>query len=179
MPDDWSALARHSGEVVDVVRARSLPEKFPYPAPDGAERRDRPAYYYTQSAVIPYRIKDGQPEVMVIGSSGKKHWSVPKGIVEPGLSPEESARQEAWEEAGITGQVDQNMLGSCQIEKWGAKCHVSVFAMKVENQMPSGQWQENHRGRKWVDIKTACSLLKHNELKPILLSLEKSLKQHG
>ena len=36
-----------------------------------------------QSGVIPYRIMDGQIEVMLITSSGGKRWVIPKGLIEP------------------------------------------------------------------------------------------------
>ncbi len=173
MPDDWSVLKKGSAQVMALVRASTLPEKFPFPGVDGVEQRKRPAYYYTQSAVIPYRVKDGQTEIMLIGSSGKKHWSVPKGIADPGLSLAASASKEAWEEAGVTGEVMQQPIGVYEVEKWGGKCQVTVFVMRVENEMPAAQWQESHRGRQWVNIAKACALLKHNELKAMVRLLDK------
>ena len=43
MPDDWRGLTCASAELRRIVRSRQLPKGFPYPAPDGAETRDRPA----------------------------------------------------------------------------------------------------------------------------------------
>ncbi|MBN9672916.1 NUDIX hydrolase [Roseibium aggregatum] len=140
--------------------ARDLPDLFPYPAPDGPESRERPAYYYRQSAVIPFRRTAAGTQVLVVGSSGGRHWTVPKGIVEPGLSAAASAKVEAWEEAGVEGRVVREPLGSFNYEKWGATCAVTVFAMEVTRVLDETLWEERHRTRKWASREEAASLLK-------------------
>jgi len=140
--------------------ARDLPDLFPFPAPDGPESRERPAYYYRQSAVIPYRRTADSTEIMIVGSSGGRHWTVPKGIVEPGLSAAASAKIEAWEEAGVEGRVVREPLGSFEYEKWGATCAVTVFAMEVTRVLDDALWEEKHRHRKWATREQAADLLK-------------------
>ena len=71
----------------------------------------------SQSAIIPYRFNDGQLEILLICSSSKKHWVIPKGIIEPGLSPVSSASKEALEEAGVKGISDKNKLGQYSYHK--------------------------------------------------------------
>lgn len=136
-----------------------LPDLFPYPSPDGPERRERPAYYYTQSAVIPFRRTARGTEIMITGSSSGRHWVVPKGIVEPGLGPAASAEVEAREEAGVEGVVREAPLGQFTYEKWGATCEVTVFAMEVTREIPDADWEESHRHRKWVPVADAAALL--------------------
>ncbi|MBF0612424.1 MAG: NUDIX domain-containing protein, partial [Magnetococcales bacterium] len=70
-----------------------------------------PDYFYGQSSVIPVRLVEGKVEVMVISSRKNKRWVVPKGVVEPELTPQESASKEALEEAGITGLVLRESIG--------------------------------------------------------------------
>ena len=60
MPGDWKKLKPGDGKLRTIIRASSLDKKFPYPDHTSSEMRDRPAYYYNQSSVIPYRIKDGK-----------------------------------------------------------------------------------------------------------------------
>jgi phosphohistidine phosphatase len=72
LPDDWLELAPGCGRRTIRIRPGDLPEKFPFPGPHDTELRDRPAYYYSQSSVIPWRLKDGEPQIMVILSSRKK-----------------------------------------------------------------------------------------------------------
>ena len=172
MPADWGVLVAGCARLDAITRPGTLPKKFPYPAPDGKEQRDRPAYYYTQSSVIPYRVRDGKPEILVIASSKKHHLVVPKGIKDPGLSPRESVAKEALEEAGIEGEVADTALGSYTCEKWGATCTVSVYPMKVTRLIAEQDWEESHRGREWVSPEKAARELKQRELAPLVKQLE-------
>ena len=56
---------------------------------------------FSQSAVIPYRISKKGLEILLITSLKKKNWIVPKGYIEFNLTPFESAKKEAYEEAGV------------------------------------------------------------------------------
>lgn len=176
MPDDWQGLHAGSAELLGITRPGELPKKFPFPFPDGPERRDRPAYYYTQSSVIPYRLQDGRPEILIVSSSQRKHWVVPKGIQDPGLTPQESAAREAEEEAGVEGQVAEEALGSYRYEKWGATCTVEVFPMEVTRVIPEQEWEEQHRGREWVTPEVAQQRLRQAELKPLVAALVSRLQ---
>ena len=172
---EWDALAKGRASLLQLIRASSLPKQFPFPMPDGEDRRDRPAYYYTQSSVIPYRVDDGQLQLLVIRSSQDKHWVVPKGIADPGHSLQDSARKEAWEEAGVEGEVHDEALGSYSYAKWGSTCTVTVYPMAVTRQLPEEVWEERHRGRMWVSPKKAVELLRQRELRPLIVALEKRL----
>ena len=175
MPTDWRELKAGCARLDSITRPGTLPKKFPYPGPDGKELRDRPAYYYTQSSVIPYRLRDGKPEILVIASSKKHHLVVPKGIKDPGLSPRESAAKEALEEAGVEGEIAETALGSYTCEKWGATCTVAVYPMKVTRVIAEDAWEERHRGREWVTPDMAASRLKQEELRPLVRKLEAML----
>jgi len=178
MPDTWNrnTLRRGCARLLSLTRPRSLPKKFPFPGPGGDEQRDRPAYYYQQSSVIPYRMGKKGVEILVIASSQNKHAVVPKGIKEPGLSPQESAAKEAWEEAGVEGQVDDTALGSYRYQKWGAECTVEVYPMLVTREIPEDEWEESHRGRQWLSAAKAAKRVKQKELAPLIDVLLKRLK---
>ncbi|MGS4884584.1 NUDIX domain-containing protein [Roseibium sp. MB-4] len=163
--------AQEGAEIRQVIDPRDLPDLFPYPGPDGRERRERPAYYYTQSAVIPFRRAPEGKEVLIIGSSSGRHWVVPKGIVDPGLSPAESARVEAREEAGVEGKVSDHPLGNFTYEKWGATCCVEVYGMEVTRILPADDWEESHRQRTWVPAETAAAMLYQKAFGPFIAQL--------
>ena len=171
MPADWTGLPPGAGDLERVVRPDTLPERFPFPYPRSAELRDRPAYYYRQSSVIPYREGDGGVEILVIASSKKKHLVVPKGIHDPGSSAQSSAAKEAWEEAGVEGEVGDEPLGSYEYDKWGAACTVTVYPMRVTRVVPDAEWPERHRGRNWVSPEVACARLKQPALAPMVREL--------
>lgn len=168
MPDDWKKLQEGCARLESITRPGTVPDKFPFPSQGHTELRDRPAYYYSQSSVIPYRIRDGKLEILIISSSKRKHWIIPKGIREPGMSAQESAAREAREEAGVEGRVADSLIGTYTYEKWGATCTVDVYPMEVTRVLPEAEWEERHRGREWVSPKLAAKRLKQDELKPML-----------
>ncbi|MES9821459.1 MAG: histidine phosphatase family protein [Candidatus Thiodiazotropha sp.] len=176
MPDDWIDLKAGDGELLSIVRPSSLDKKFPFPDEHGTEMRDRPAYYYKQSSVIPYRIEGGEVEILVVMSSKRKHWVLPKGISEPALSQQNSAAKEALEEAGVEGEVAEEPIGAYSYEKWGAECTVSVYPMQVTRELSEDEWEEHHRGREWLAPKQAMKRVKQAELKPMIQALFKQLK---
>ena len=61
--------------------------------------------HFQQASVVPFRIRDGVTEVLLITSRKRKDWILPKGIVEPGQTPQEAAAMEALEEAGVAQPV--------------------------------------------------------------------------
>ena len=172
----WDKMRAGCARLERTVRPKSLPRKFPFPHPDSTEQRDRPAYYYSQSSVIPYRIKDGKTEVLLIRSSGNKRWVVPKGIKEPGLTAQDSAAKEAREEAGISGKVGKQPLGRYSVQKWGGTCSVELYSMKVTRLFDESEWHENHRGRKWLTPEKAAQQVSEDALKPFIRRLGRDLK---
>ena len=120
-----------------------------------------------QSGVIPYRIINGQIEVMLITSSASKRWVIPKGLIEPNMTPEDSAAKEAWEEAGVLGQVFPNLMGIYEYYKSGCTWQVDVFLLQVKTVMEN--WPEAYkRKRQWVSIPKAIKRVDEPDLKLIL-----------
>ncbi|WP_417790526.1 histidine phosphatase family protein [Terasakiella pusilla] len=168
---EWVDLSPEASKKVQLVSPDDLPELFPYPDLAGEERRVRPAYYYTQSCVVPYRLKNDEVEVLIISSSKNKHWVVPKGIHDPGLSAQESAANEALEEAGVEGVVHDTVLGQYAYAKWEATCEVTVYPMEVTRELEPEEWEENHRLRRWVLADSAAQLINNADLGEIVAGL--------
>lgn len=175
MPDDWHALVEGAGKLESITLPGGLPDKFPYPDANGTEMRERPAYYYRQSSVIPYRMEEGKPEILMVGSIQKKHWTVPKGIWEPGMTAQESALQESREEAGAEGEIDVLPLGQYSYPKWGAMCNVEVYSMRVTRLVDAPDWKEAHRGRTWLSPGQAVKSVRQKELRSMIKKLVKHL----
>jgi phosphohistidine phosphatase len=115
--------------------------------------KTKPDHWYHQSAAAPIRLVDGRIEVLLVTSlSGR--WILPKGIIEQGMTPAESAAKEAWEEAGVQGKPDARSLGIFETGKWGGICRVEVFRMDVTK--IADQWPESDkRKRKWFALADA------------------------
>lgn len=129
-------------------------------------------HLFNQSGVVPYRIIKSGLEVLLITSRRRKRWIIPKGIVEPHLSPAESAAKEAREEAGVTGILHPYEIGEYTYEKWGGVCRVKVFLLQVTNVLDS--WDESYlRERRWLSLHDAIALIEERELQNILRSTAK------
>ena len=129
-----------------------------------------PNSFYKQSAVIPYRKTKGGIEILIITSRSRKRWVIPKGVIEPNLTPEDSAAKEAFEEAGVTGKVKKKCIGTYDYKKWGGVCSVKVYPMKVAKELT--EWPEDTmRSRKWVSIDEAAATVTENKLKKIIRNL--------
>jgi len=168
-------LLDNKGEVLRHIDAKSLPKGFPYPDILHDEIRVRPAYYYRQSSVIPYRIRNERAEILMITSSSGHHWVVPKGIHEPGMSAADSAAKEAREEAGIVGLVSKEPLGSYRYLKWKGDCEVTVFAMQVTQELDTKEWEESYRNRRWCTPEQAIATLDQPLLVPLIQQLVRAL----
>ena len=136
----------------------------------------KPHEWYQQSGVIPYRLvvsaNSRQPaiEVLLITSRKRKRWVIPKGIVEPDMSPQESAVKEALEEAGIEGQVSETPIGMYLYPKWNGICRVDVFPFEVATIL--SDWEEaEQRSREWVSLEEAAHRVWEDELKTLFRKL--------
>ena len=50
---------------------------------------------------VAFRLRDSEPEIAIVSVKPKLRWQLPKGIVDPGESPQVTAVREVREEAGI------------------------------------------------------------------------------
>ena len=137
--------------------------------------RTKPAWFYQQSGVIPYRVVDGCFEILLITSIRRGRWIIPKGIVEPGYTPAASAQKEAREEAGIVGSVSAVPLGEYRYEKWGGECTVQVFGLEVHTVWDT--WPEAAvRKRQWMALDEAAHAVRESELQRMILGLPESVR---
>jgi 8-oxo-dGTP pyrophosphatase MutT (NUDIX family) len=129
-----------------------------------------PDHFYRQSGVLAYRRTSSQPQILLI-TTRKGHWTIPKGVVEPDLGPAQSAAQEAFEEGGVRGRVESQSLGRFAYRKWGGTCRVEVFLMAVSE--VAAHWpEERARRRKWVDLRTAAAMVKFDQLAELIRQAE-------
>jgi 8-oxo-dGTP pyrophosphatase MutT (NUDIX family) len=126
--------------------------------------------YIEQSAVIPYRIRQCEIEILLITSVKRKRWIIPKGIIEPDMTPQDSAAKEALEEAGIGGEVLPLSMGNYTYSKWGGICRVQVFLLRVD--IVYLDWLESSlRKRQWFSLEEAIKQIEETEIKTMLMKL--------
>ncbi len=145
---------------------------------DGDSMSDEKYSIYSQSGVIPVRTGKTGLEVLLITSRRRQRWIIPKGVIEPDMSPEESAVKEALEEAGVCGKVASGEIGRYTCEKWGGTCTIRVFALRVKKQLDS--WPEaSFRRRRWVGIKIALRMVENTALAQIIKKIPEHLGKKG
>ncbi|RJP33028.1 MAG: NUDIX domain-containing protein [Actinobacteria bacterium] len=109
----------------------------------------RPPWHFEQSGAVPFRKKDAGCEVLLVTTRKAGRWIIPKGIVEPDLSPADSAVKEALEEAGVSGIVMHEIQSSYYYDKWNGRCAVTLFPLQVTEEHE--HWREEGvRERRWV-----------------------------
>jgi 8-oxo-dGTP pyrophosphatase MutT (NUDIX family) len=54
---------------------------------------------------VAHRLDDGRIQIVVIKTSAEGRWQLPKGMIDPGETPEIAALREVREEAGIACEI--------------------------------------------------------------------------
>ncbi len=132
-------------------------------------------YDFTQSAIIPYRCENGELQILLITSISKKKWIIPKGFIEFNLSAFESAKKEAFEEAGVIGTNETIELGSFTIEKYGGRTNIVVYSMEVEK-FKDDYPEKNLRKRKWYSVDEAMETISIPEVAEMIKNLNAEIK---
>ncbi len=130
---------------------------------------------FNQSCVIPYRIVNGTIELLLITSIKKQKWIFPKGFIEFNLSAFESAKKEAYEEAGVIGENETVELGTFDLKKKTRTSHVKIFSMEVTKELKDYP-EKNLRKRKWFTVNDALGNIENSDIKNFVHKLEVKVK---
>jgi 8-oxo-dGTP pyrophosphatase MutT (NUDIX family) len=126
-----------------------------------------------QFGALPYTIVDGQLVVLLITSRGRGKWIFPKGGLVKGMTPWESAAHEAYEEAGVVGDIEQTPIGRYFLpitDERPRPVEVSIFPLRVTGQRED--WEEKgQRYRHWAVLAEAKRLITHDGLADIAVAL--------
>jgi len=129
-----------------------------------------------QAGALTYRFQNGALQVLLVRSKTSKRWIFPKGNLEPHLTPSKSAYFEAYEEAGVLGEIEPLSLGAYSYrkrpERGGHLCRVHLYPMKV-TQVLSFYPEKSIREREWMAFDRAIDLIQERKLKSILVDFAK------
>ncbi len=111
----------------------------------------------------------GGAEVLLIASRGTGEWWLPKGHIESGETSRDTARREAFEEAGVLGEAEQEVIGSFRYRKplIDAVYCVEVHLLRVQGQAEVVAAGETRRMR-WVPLALAARVVGNRELAGLL-----------
>jgi len=129
-----------------------------------------------QIAALPFVETQSGPLVLLITTRGTGRWTIPKGWPKPGLPDAQMAAREAFEEAGVEGEVSARPIGSFLYTKrlhlfsW-VRCSVDVYAFKVHCQKLD--WPEKQsRKSMWVEPRQAAAKVREAQLADMLRSFD-------
>jgi diphosphoinositol-polyphosphate diphosphatase len=123
-------------------------------------------------------LDKSKSRVLLIQSAKRNGWVLPKGGWETDeATPQEAAKREAWEEAGVICTISKD-LGKIKdkrapkdITNTIPKALYQFYEATVDKEEP--KWPESHkRGRKWMSYQEAKALLTSRP--ELLEALEKS-----
>ena len=129
----------------------------------------------SQYAALPWRRGlNGEIEVLLISSRETRRWVIPKGWPMKGVKSPDCAAREAFEEAGLIGEIRRKKVG---IFHYGKRLssgrlqpvRVTVFALQVR-QESSDFPEKGQRDRLWTTIGEASILVDEPELKMLMAS---------
>jgi 8-oxo-dGTP pyrophosphatase MutT (NUDIX family) len=130
---------------------------------------------FKQFAALPYRLRDGDVEILLVTTRKKRRWSVPKGWPIKRSTPQQTAAVEAYEEAGVRGPVTAKRIGRFKKRRvknnQSVLCEVQIFPLEVRHQQ--GDWPEKQqRSRIWVNPRQAAALVKKPGLRRAIKTFE-------
>lgn len=135
-----------------------------------------------QVGAIPYTLVDGRAVYLIITSRRTGRWIFPKGDPMEDREPWEAAAQEAFEEAGIRGTIDQQPIGSYVTVKTSdlrrRVLTVDLYPLHMTEQLED--WPEKgQRQRHWVTLADARRLLSDARLAELVEALDKRTAQES
>jgi 8-oxo-dGTP pyrophosphatase MutT (NUDIX family) len=100
------------------------------------------------AAALPYRERDGCVHVLFVRSNSGR-WIIPKGHSEPGESTFQTAQREAWEEAGVRGEISEVPYAMFDHVRADGGQRVIVHTLRVLETLPA--WPEKaSRQQMWA-----------------------------
>ncbi|GJE18284.1 NUDIX hydrolase [Methylobacterium marchantiae] len=126
-----------------------------------------------QVGALPFRrLSNGGFKILMITSRESRRWVIPKGWPMKGRKPYEAAAREAYEEAGLLGEIGKRPLGFYLYEKRLKSrdfvlCQVKVFPLEVRKQLK--HWPErDEREDRWFSPSDAAEAVTESGLAGII-----------
>ncbi|MGQ0564295.1 MAG: NUDIX hydrolase [Gemmobacter sp.] len=143
-------------------------------------RPEGPSEPRTQCAALCWRRVQGHIEVLLVTSRETGRWVIPKGWPIEGLPPTAGAAREAWEEAGVKGEIGAECLGVYSYDKvldrdgavpTSLPCVVAVYPMQV-TAMRKEFPEADERRTKWFSPEKAARKVLEPELAVLIAGFD-------
>lgn len=133
-----------------------------------------PEIFYTAGGVV-----IGPGNKIVVVSQGGNSWSLPKGHLEPGETPEEAAIREIFEESGIQdakiiellGEYERGRIGpGGEGEDLNQMKHMTIY-LCITNQTDLKPIDPENPSAEWLSISEVADRLTHPKDKAFFVSI--------
>jgi 8-oxo-dGTP pyrophosphatase MutT (NUDIX family) len=167
LPKKKTVAARKKGKQASPKKAASGKQHV---------KAERPRKQY---GVLALRVRGDSASVMLVTSRGTRRWIIPKGNPEKGKTGAAVGAIEAFEEAGLLGEVWDKPIGSYLSPKHLASgevvtCSIEVYRMDVEEVLDD--WPEKgQRERAWYALDEAAMLVGEGGLVALMLEVNAGL----
>jgi len=126
-----------------------------------------------QYAALPYRKSpEGETQILLVTTRKRGRWILPKGRGERSRPAHAVAANEALEEAGISGDIQKNSIGTFYYRtiRRHRRRRVQVFRLRVRKHLK--RWKEDRERRVlWLSPGKAARMVHHKGLKALLLQV--------
>ncbi len=131
--------------------------------------------YGLQYAALPWREAGRGREVLLVTSRDTGRWVIPKGWPMKKKAPPDAAAREAFEEAGVRGQIGKRPIGTFEYPKRlksqaTVTCKVEVFPLNVREEAETWPERGEREGR-WFSPDEAAGVVAEAELREIIRKL--------
>ncbi|MCJ8139055.1 NUDIX hydrolase [Falsirhodobacter halotolerans] len=128
-----------------------------------------------QVCALCWRRKGNEVQVLLITSRETGRWVMPKGWPVKGQVDANSAAQEAWEEAGVSGTVGavighyayDKVVGRGSPRERHLPCEVDVYDLRVDA-LAKRYPEAKQRRRKWFAVSEAARRVDEHALRALL-----------
>lgn len=118
---------------------------------------------------VVFRIRNGQPEYLLVeASKDPTEWVLPKGHIEDGEHPRQTAVREVHEETGIWAKI-RGELACLGFAVLGTPVTVQCYLMEYA---AWGKKSDRDRGNLWLSLDAANKKASHPETREMLLAAE-------
>lgn len=130
---------------------------------------------YSHAGGLVFRERNGAITYLIVRAKpDPSHWVIPKGHIEPGETPEEAARREILEEAGVVAAIVAP-LGDLKFHFQGEVVHTIVYLLEYQGQAPPAEARECY----WGTFETTQEMLTFPDTRDLLRLARLVLQDKG
>ena len=129
----------------------------------------------THAGGIVFRREEAAVTYLLVTAKNSEEWVLPKGHVEKGEQPEQTALREVLEETGVVGRLRGRIPRDFNFTAKGEKVTIAFFLMEWERE---GQAAEN-RSKEWLSLQRALERATHEETRAALKLADELMARLG